>query len=30
VRVFPAGCISNRGRQHFDLIWFDLNRVTPQ
>jgi hypothetical protein len=22
--VFRAGCVSNRGRQHFELIWFDL------
>jgi hypothetical protein len=28
--VFQAGCISNRGRQHFELIWFELNRVTPR
>jgi hypothetical protein len=27
--VFRAGCVSNRGRQHFELIWFELNRVTP-
>jgi hypothetical protein len=25
----PASCVSNRGRQHFELIWFELNRVTP-
>jgi hypothetical protein len=28
--VFRAGCVSNRGRQHFELIWFELNRVTPR
>jgi hypothetical protein len=21
--VFRAGCVSNRGRQHFELIWFE-------
>jgi hypothetical protein len=30
VCVFQVGCVSNRGKQHFDLSWFDLNRVTPQ